>query len=455
MKNKNYNESLDQLEKAYLNDKSNLIKKFKYAKALLMSRLNDQKKGEEFMYQLLDTESHNYALLELAVYEKKRNNMNIALDYLDELLSTASTCDDRYCALTEMSKIYLIDHKYTEAKNILDTIVCELSHENNLCGSKLKNLNYAKFELAKLEIISKNYDVAYNMLIELTTTKSKYYAFLELGKLCILKNKFGKARKYFKLIYNYSKNPKDKMFALNELGDLETICEEYELASNYYEKLFNEGNISDKECALMGMAKLKTFQKDFDGAKEYLDKIDNMLLDSKNNSYFRMLLYIKSGQYKNAIEELNNIIKLYEKLDIKGVIYLCNLLNIGLKDVKKISYTDSYFTNQILDYDCFVALEYILDIKDKFNPNIDIYKLFNTIKNSLIDEYKIYKLSLYDIYIIPYENIGNEREKYLKVLTLPNSKDILYMYPVVKKYNIDLEENKLNCMNKTKIKSKR
>ena len=56
---------------------------------------------------------------------------------------------------------------------------------------------------------------------------------------------------------------------------------------------------------------------------------------------------------------------------------------------------------------------------------------------------KINKLVVNDVYIIPYENIGRKGEPYLKVVTLPNTKDIITMYPVLCKYDeyYDMDED--------------
>ena len=88
-----------------------------------------------------------------------------------------------------------------------------------------------------------------------------------------------------------------------------------------------------------------------------------------------------------------------------------------------------YNANQVFDYDEYVAIEHIIEQhKDDFSCGVDIYKLFNDIRPRLLDEHKVNNLDINDVYFIPYPNIGEGRD-ILRVVTLPNSKDILTMYP--------------------------
>ena len=62
--------------------------------------------------------------------------------------------------------------------------------------------------------------------------------------------------------------------------------------------------------------------------------------------------------------------------------------------------------NQILDYDEYSAIEHVLEGHDLdsdgtiFNPNIDIYKLFNDIQNKLTPKNKVSLLKLVSLTIL-------------------------------------------------------
>lgn len=97
---------------------------------------------------------------------------------------------------------------------------------------------------------------------------------------------------------------------------------------------------------------------------------------------------------------------------------------------KEYSNLYNYNNLQTIDYDEFVAIEHILERHEKeFSSDIDIYKLFNDIKTKLTPETQKQKLVVNDVYDIPYQNIGNGIH-ILRVVTLPNSKDILTMFPL-------------------------
>ena len=106
-------------------------------------------------------------------------------------------------------------------------------------------------------------------------------------------------------------------------------------------------------------------------------------------------------------------------------------------------YKDTYTTNQLLDYDEYVAIEHIIEwYGQTFSSNIDIYKLFNEIKENLRTKYKVIDSRVLDRYKIPYPNIG-ENCHTLIVVTEPNSNKILTMYPF-QFYELDVDEEELH-----------
>ena len=60
---------------------------------------------------------------------------------------------------------------------------------------------------------------------------------------------------------------------------------------------------------------------------------------------------------------------------------------------------------------------------------INIYKLFDDIKDRLTEECRIRTFTINDVYDIPYPNIGKS-SNILRVVTLPNTTQILTMFPL-------------------------
>ena len=248
---------------------------------------------------------------------------------------------------------------------------------------------------------------------DLNTMEELYYSNsndkvikFEYAKLLILKGKKDLGKKLLLELLE----TKSETYAKLELGRLEASIGNIEQARMYFESL------------------LKTKSK-IPALRELI------VLEYNLKNYLKVLELIKLKKYI---------------IDDKLIISISKELNTFFKDINYYDLKYNYSINQILDYDEYIAIEHILERhcnseeKSNFNKNIDIFKLFNNIKNMLNEEYKINKLQFNDYYLIPYEIIGSKGENYLLVVTLPNTKDIITMYPVFNQYD-DCEEEKNYC----------
>ena len=108
----------------------------------------------------------------------------------------------------------------------------------------------------------------------------------------------------------------------------------------------------------------------------------------------------------------------------------------------------TYTLSQSINYNYNLSIEYILNnhFTDKkynqFNDKINLSEVLSFVSDKLNDKNKINKLTFYDIYIIP-ADYGKNNEKYLKVITLPNTKCIIDMYPTNNMYVQDNYESQL------------
>ena len=194
----------------------------------------------------------------------------------------------------------------------------------------------------------------------------------------------------------------------------------------------------------MELGRLEFSQGNIDLARDYFQD----LIKTSNCTYAIICLinlFIKQNEYMNALKYIiyleDSKIPLELKKQVKMLeLYMMKELNIFFDKETKIGM--NYNNYQAVDYDEFVAIEHIIDgHKEEFSTGIDVYRLFNDIRGKLTDEYKFINLSVNDIYYMPYENIGDDCH-ILCVVTLPNSKNILTMYPLTKA-NCSLDDDSL------------
>ena len=135
-----------------------------------------------------------------------------------------------------------------------------------------------------------------------------------------------------------------------------------------------------------------------------------------------------------------------------AVLFLCKELNVFVPEYE-FRYPKNYSFCQILEYDINETVWHLgshylnkrtIDNEDEidyFDNRLDAEELIEKVKSMLDEKYKV--ISCFrDVYIIPYPNIGVSGSNYLKVVTIPNTKDIITMFPLKNiKPNYDIEEH--------------
>lgn len=311
------------------------------------------------------------------------------------------------------------------------------------------NNSRVKFEYARLLIKEGNITVAKNLLIELLDSKNKNYALLELGILSLMEKDSIQAKEYFNELLT-SDNKRDICCALLELGRLESFYGNRDKAREYFYQIMA---IKENEYyAMMELSRLEAEDGNIKEAKEILKQLIKQN-ENKASSYAKSLygiILFNNHEYNELIKMINKEGK--DITTIPVLIYLSIKHNIFL-DVAYENLYYGYTVSQLLNYDEYISVEHIIDRHTKdFNHNIDIYKLFNDIKEELTLENKINKLNFNDIYSIYYPNIGNNGENNLRVITLPNTKNILTMYPIQGKYDMLIDEEEYKDIPKVKRK---
>ena len=198
----------------------------------------------------------------------------------------------------------------------------------------------------------------------------------------------------------------------------------------------------DKDLAILELVALKNSQKDYETAKKYLEKIEDR--EALNNNIYLQKLYIAIRE-KNFDEALTyckeiNPSKEISSSKLDDIEYFLKM-KIGIIKKKKDFYEKGYFLNQLENYNEGWALEHIklhLDVNENkkkhnvFDENIEVNDLYRKTK-AHIHNINPNIVKLVDKYIIRHDMpIGNcsLRNTYgLMVITSPNSKNILTMYP--------------------------
>ena len=186
------------------------------------------------------------------------------------------------------------------------------------------------------------------------------------------------------------------------------------------------------------------------------------------NLYF---LYYYLYMYKEALELLP---LLYETRCINpyslAITELVIKKQLGLDTNFKRGARCDYLKEQIVDYKEGRAINhiqghfiYVDEKKSCFNENVNLNYLFNLIKNNIDNKNKGNFNETLEIYYFGVSNVGyvdNTTCNYIKVVVVPNTNNIVNMYPVNTldyKYisNIDIDYEKLFKSEKTKTMSSR
>lgn len=246
--------------------------------------------------------------------------------------------------------------------------------------------------------------------------------------------------------------PKKERITTFRKKDLDTIRKEYlkgniikarkyleEYRKNYTDKHYV---FKHHEAVILG----------YEGkTKESIEKLislinDNDQKDVSSSYYYLACLLTKEKQYQKAyeickkidfIETLKNTKTLYKNIK-RCLEFLQKELSIekGIKD------KDSYYKIQLYFYSNYYAIKHIIKKHKENDEHCNFYledekieKLYNIINNALYISKKTPDYQMGDIYYYNIPEIGinintGEKTNILKVITLPETKQILTMYPV-------------------------
>ena len=446
----------------YENPKEEIIK-FEYAKLLIERNFIED--GKQLLLELLNTSNSDYATLELGKLESFAGNIEEARKYFKKLVHK----NDQYGKL-ELGILEMHQGNYELARKLFTDLVIN------------KDDYRAKLELARLENMTGNKDIAHETLSSLSEEGDRYVAKFDLGMLEREKGHLDEAKKIFISLFDKPNGDKAKfevakieseigninearfyfqeligtgkdMHSRFELARLESRVCNFDKARKLFEDLYEE---TKSDYVLIELGMLEYNSGNIDKSKTFFKS----LIETKKDEYaYRLLLLIetKEQHYLEAFKLIREMLKLGYSVSMHVALSISKELNIFFEDYNYKNHSVTYCNNQIIEYKTDEALKHIYNHHCNnsdmfcFNKNLDISNLFNTYREELDEKYKVNYLCFNDIYFFPYENIGRSSQKYLKVVTLPNSNNIISMYPTHSKYEVsdddeELEVNKIVLM---------
>jgi tetratricopeptide (TPR) repeat protein len=294
-----------------------------------------------------------------------------------------------------------------------------------------------KFELAKLYFIIKDFNQAKIYFNELLYTNKKNYVLLELGKIEQSLGNSDQAKIYFnELLYTNKRN-----YALLELGKLEKDNDNFSMANIYLKELLLTSN---RDYALLELGKLEKDNDNFPQAKIYLEEL--LYTPSKNLALTELLdLNIRIKKYDECFKLLHEISK-NKALNVIEMQNYSIYLKYKLNKLKHYNYVNTYFCNQLTNYNEAKAIEHIKKHLDEneikpihsiFYNDINIEQLYYEV----IDKIKTLKPKSYgykDRYIIDLgysigQSFDIETSK-VCIITFCDTNNIITMYPVLSNY---------------------
>lgn len=428
------------------NKQEELFALTEYARAL---KIINKYEESIYYYNLVINNSDDYEIqsrVDLSRIYTYLNDVDSALKVL-----TIDNYDHKFLAI-ERGLIYIIKSDYNSAKLALDKAK-DLNNDDNDPKYSFLNQNY-NYACGHLYLKLKNYDKAKQYLNLAVKDKSRIYyykSYYDLATIGFKEDRIDYTIHICEFLIKDCASPYIVNKANNLLGSAYLKRNNPEKAKEYYSKCYNEFLSRD-----IGLARILIHESKFEEANKFIDDSLNNTNLNKNEyaiiemKYYKLLTEIRLKHYLKANNLFDEIIKYNDKFPNNRQRELLRLkfyIDYNLKkkiDLNSLSYSES----QIFNYNEKKALEHIkLHHRDDykysyFNDEINLDDLFNEIKNKLDSSEKICD-GLFDGYFITYPNSGYDTSKnrlnLIKVITLPDTKKIITMYPFKKDNNIKNE----------------
>lgn len=451
-----YDEANDIFYDLYENDAPNKYSAL-YELGRMKSIRGEYDYAKFYFNKILDESPYSevFTIIELSKIERREGNLEKSERLLTEALPLTDNINHKY-VLLELIKSKLMRNDVKGASSIIKEIKIDKNDKLNR-----KVLQYK----GKIESTGHNYNQAIKYLEDsLGNRKDDVYwsSILELAKT---NYKMGNVEEAHNLCIRLKEN-KNTFFGDVDilLGNIYSAKGNLERAEQHYlNALKNRGKFIEK-AALFNLGNLNMQKGDYPLAKKYYQEVTKHQQLYKAPAYFQLLyLSIREEDYQNCHKIIAELEQLELNSSMKESIEKVKLyLDVKRKAKIKLSRIHNYTDEQIINYSEEKALNFITSNKKRdvsFNEEIDQSTLFYSIKSKLTAD-KLTINSLMDSYLIEYPSIGyrqDEKLNDLRVICLPNTKDIITMYPDsrVKKTTESIEEEQIEQETSSKKKVKK
>ncbi|MBE6157316.1 MAG: tetratricopeptide repeat protein [Firmicutes bacterium] len=438
----------------------------KLLKGIILSDLKEFNQAKEVFQSLIDNEEKNQytAMYQLGCIAKAEGNKELSKKYFEKVIEESPYEED--FSKIELSEIALEECDYKTAKKLILDV-----------SDKFKD--YSLLQLSKIELASGHVPEALNHIMKIKNIEKESFrrkVNLQKGRIEAANNNYEEALKYYNEVATGKKN-KIYWSAKLEEGKLENhfmnykrtleICEEllnnnqtldgeiyllagkthenlgdYDNAEKYYKKARDNKDINKRDKGNYYLGMLKLITKEYDLAIKYFKKIEKNVFYKKIALLNTIYIEIRNNNYIEAEKNLNKLVEknLLAKYS-KEYKILSIIINKGLSKEIDNNDNNNYLEKQYINYDRDETIKHIKEIQfneesknvSNFMPSTDIELLMTEVEKKLTPD-KLQKIELVDIYYLDYENIGyamtGEQANKLKVVVIPNTKQIINMYPI-------------------------
>ena len=367
-----------------------------------------------------------FTVLAWARLERRERNLEEALRILDSVSYTTNRM-----ILEKAKCLYLMD-KVKEARTLLNTLSTNTQDQ-------IFNRSVI-LEKARLEKIDGTYEQGMRFIEKVKQGPKDFVyiqALYEETKLNIKYEFFDKALESCQELMTTNHPYEDEIYLMRGIiyqgkKDIPRAVQDYKIALTSTDQdtigtaSFHYGNIL--------LAK-----GDFEEAEKLLLKSLVTHGEVHDAGYFKLIaLYIKQNRLDEAQMLLDDLLEKFPEIkhDLSFIIAMRTIQN--KRGIKVPTEPLVYVEKQIIDYDKAAALAHIKAAhtgkqlgKSMFNPSLDIDELYSFVQSKMQDDEKINE-DIMDVYSIEYPNVGEEDGKvknHIRVVVIPNTKDIITMYP--------------------------